>query len=188
MNDLAVASRAREGAVRLGAQLAPALRRLLKFAYDEENQLIAEVDALGGAVRYAYDAPGNVIALTDENGNTTNFEFDRNNRTLKETKPEVTDPVTGSPTRYTILHRYDANGNEIASTDENGHTTTFAFDKDNRVVLVTDANGIKTVFTYDSRNNVTHVTIGAQAQEAERELASAWKHLGDGARPGGRMP
>ena len=32
------------------------------------------------------------------------------------------------------------------------------------------------------------VTIGAEAQEAERELASAWKHLGDGARSGGRKP
>ena len=31
------------------------------------------------------------------------------------------------------------------------------------------------------------VTIGAEALEAERELASAWKHLGDGARPGGRQ-
>jgi GntR family transcriptional regulator len=32
------------------------------------------------------------------------------------------------------------------------------------------------------------VTIGAEAKEAEQELASAWKHLGDGARPGGRKP
>jgi DNA-binding transcriptional regulator YhcF (GntR family) len=32
------------------------------------------------------------------------------------------------------------------------------------------------------------VTIGAEAQEAERELATAWKQFGDGARPGGRKP
>ena len=32
------------------------------------------------------------------------------------------------------------------------------------------------------------VTIGAEAQEAERELAVAWKQLGDGARPGERKP
>jgi DNA-binding transcriptional regulator YhcF (GntR family) len=32
------------------------------------------------------------------------------------------------------------------------------------------------------------VTIGAEAQEAERELATAWKQFGDSARPGGRKP
>ena len=32
------------------------------------------------------------------------------------------------------------------------------------------------------------VTIGAQAEEAARELAVAWKQFGDGARPGGKKP
>jgi len=32
------------------------------------------------------------------------------------------------------------------------------------------------------------VTIGAEAEEAARELTVAWKQLGDGTRPGGKKP
>ncbi len=147
----------------IGAQLAPELRRVLRLEYDQENQLIAEVDAEGNTTRYRYDAPGNRIAITDANGNTTDFEYDRNNRLVREIRPAVIDPRTGLSTRYTVTHQFDANGNTIATTDENGNTTRFTFDKDDRVVMIEDANGVKTVYTYDSRHNRTSVQIGVQA-------------------------
>jgi len=147
----------------MGAQLAPAQRQVLRFSYDEEDQLTSQTDALGNTTRYAYDAPGNRISTTDALGRVTDFTYDRNNRLLRETRPAVTDPVTGLPVRYTVQHQYDANNNEIATTDENGHVTRFSFDRDNRLVMVEDGNGIKTVFTYDSRHNRTSVQIGVQA-------------------------
>ena len=70
-----------------------------------------------------------------------------------------------------MLHAYDANGNEVATTDENGQTSTYAFDKDDRQVLVTDANGIKTVFAYDSRDNATQIAIGVAAH---LDAAAKW--------------
>ena len=149
--------------VTIGAQLAPALRRVLKFSRDEENQVVSQTDALGKVSRVAYDAPGNVVSMTDENGNKTDFEFDRKNRLIKETLPAVLN-ASGQSVRYTILHLYDANGNEISTTDQNGKVTTVAFDKDDRAVMVTDANGIKTVYTWDSRDNRTQVAIGVDAQ------------------------
>src|SRR6185436_11793709 len=91
------------------------------------------------------------------------FEYDHNNRLVKEIRPAVIDPRTGVRTRYTVLHQYDANGNEVATTDENGNVTRFSFDRDNRMVMVEDANHIKTVFAYDSRHNRTSVQIGVQA-------------------------
>src|SRR5262249_42780879 len=105
----------------------------------------------------------NRISQTDENGNTTNYTFDRDNRQLVVTRPAVTDPLTGNPVRYTVQYQYDANGNRIAVTDENGHTTTTAYDKDNRAILITDPNGVKTVYSYDSRGNRTSVQIGVAA-------------------------
>ncbi len=147
----------------VGAQLIAGKRQVLRFGYDEEDQLIAQTDALGNTTVIAYDAPGNRIGVTDSLGRTTNFSYDRNNRLLKETRPTIIDPNTGLPVRYTVSHQYDANGNQIATTDENGHVTKFTFDNDNRMVMMEDGNGIKTVYTYDSRNNRTSIQIGVQA-------------------------
>jgi YD repeat-containing protein len=147
----------------IGAQLATERRRVLRFSFDEEDQKIAEADALGGQVRYALDAVGNVVATTDANGHQTEYRFDRNNRLVTETKAEVLDGTTGTATRHTVTHQYDGNGNAIATTDENGHTSRLTFDRDNRLVMVQDANGIQTVFTYDSRNNRTSIQVGVEA-------------------------
>jgi YD repeat-containing protein len=147
----------------VGAELAPAARQILKFDYDQKDRLIDQTDALGADKRYAYDGANNRISVTDEKGNTTNYAFDRDNRLLTITRPTVTDPATGNPVRYTVQYQYDASGNRISVTDENGHTTTTAYDKDNRAVLVSDANGIQTVYSYDSRGNRTSVQIGVVA-------------------------
>jgi YD repeat-containing protein len=147
----------------IGAALSPAQRRVLRFAYDEEDQLTAEVDALGETTRYQYDAPGNRIAVTDANGNTTDFEYDRNNRLIREIRPQTLDGRTGTMVRHVLQHAYDGNGNEIRTVDENGHATSVAFDRNDRTVLITDANGNQTVFRYDSRANRTQVLIGVAA-------------------------
>src|SRR5262249_52028295 len=155
----------------MGAQLAPAHRQVLRFAYDEEDQLISQTDALGGTTRIVYDAPGNRISVTDALGRVTDFTYDRNNRLLTQTRPAVTDPVSGLPVRYTVQYQYDANGNAIATTDENGHVTRFSFDRNDRAVMIEDANGIKTVYTYDNRSNRTSVQIGVQAHvDADRHV------------------
>lgn len=147
----------------IGAELAVTARQILKLDYDEKDRLISDTDALGNTRHISYDGANNRISATDANGNTTNYTYDRDNRLLTETKPAVTDPVTGQSVRYTIQHQYDANGNQIAVTDQDGHTTLTSFDKDNRVVLVKDANGIQTVYSYDSRGNRTSVQVGVQA-------------------------
>lgn len=145
--------------ITIGAQLAATLRRVLKFSYDEENQLVAQTDAMGFITRKTLDAPGNVVSVTDANGNTTQYDYDRNNRLVKETRPLL----PGQATPFTVEHKFDANGNEVETTDENGKTTKYAFDKDDNLVMVSDPNGIETVFTYDSRHNQTSIAIGVQA-------------------------
>lgn len=147
----------------VGAQLAADRRRVLRFSFDEEDQRVAEADALGNTTRYARDAVGNVVATTDANNHGTEYSFDRNNRLITETFAGVTVPATGQVVRHTVSHQYDGNGNQIAVTDENGHTTRFSFDRDDRLVLVEDANGIKTAYGYDSRHNRTSVAIGVSA-------------------------
>jgi YD repeat-containing protein len=84
--------------VTIGAQLAAALRRVLKFGYDNEDRNVSETDALGNVTTYGYDAAGNLAAVTDANSHTTNFEYDRNNRLLKEIRETITDSaIRGHP-------------------------------------------------------------------------------------------
>ncbi len=147
-----------------GVQLAEAARQILKYRYDEENQLVEVTDAMGGITTYGIDAVGNRESMTDANGNEYQYEYDHNNRLVREIMPEVVDPVTGLPTNYTIEHRYDANGNRVELVDQNGHSTVYTYDKDNAVVMVEDANGIKTVFEYDANHNRTAVSIGVEAE------------------------
>lgn len=147
----------------VGAELAPTARQILKFDYDEKDRMTSETDALGNVTRYGYDGANNRISATDANGNTTNYTYDRNNRLLVITGPAVTSPTTGQPVRYTTQYQYDADGNKVAVTDQNGHTTRTTFDKDDRVAMVQDPNGIQTVYTYDSRGNRTSVQVGVTA-------------------------
>jgi YD repeat-containing protein len=147
----------------IGAELGATARQVVRFSYDQKDRLLSGTDALGNKQSYTYDGADNRISATDANGGTTNYTYDRDNRLLIETKPAVVDPATGQPVRYTIQHQYDANGNQVAVTDQDGHTVRTTFDKDNRGVLVQDANGIQTVYTYDSRGNRTSVQVGVQA-------------------------
>jgi len=147
----------------IGAELAPAARQILKLDYDQKDRLISQTDALGNTTHYAYDGANNRVAVTDANGHTTNYTYDRDNRLLTVTQPAVNNPTTGQSVRYATQYQYDANGNRVAVTDADGHTTQTTFDKDNRAVLVQDPNGIQTVYTYDSRSNRTSVQIGVQA-------------------------
>lgn len=146
-----------------GLQLEVAKRQILKFTFDEENQVISQVDAEGNVSSQSYDAVGNRLSFTDGNGNTTNFIFDKNNRRRFEIHPQVADPVNGGVVRYAAETRYDGNGNVIEEIDENGHSTKYTFDRDKRLVVTQDANGTKTIFQYDSRNNRTSVIIDGDA-------------------------
>jgi YD repeat-containing protein len=146
-----------------GLQLEAAKRQIHKFSFDEEDQTISQVDAMGHLTSQAYDAVGNTVSVTDANGNTTNFIFDKNNRRILQIHPTVIHPVTGDPVRYVSETRYDGNGNVIEEIDENGNSTKYTFDRDNRLVVTQDAKGTKTIFQYDSRNNRTSVIIDGDA-------------------------
>ena len=155
-----------------GLQHEVSKRQTTTYAYDAENQQVRVTDALGHVTSYTYDAPGNVVAIEDGNHHVTNLVYDRNNRLRFEvqaavgvfdaaTGEAVIDAATGlqKTVRYTTEHRFDANGNEIQTIDQNGHITRYKFDKMNRATRVTDGNGIKTGFAWDGNDNLLSVTI-----------------------------
>lgn len=160
-----------------GMQLEAAKRQILKFNFDEEDQLIEQTDAMGGESAQTYDAVGNRLSFTDENGNATEYEFDKNNRSVLVRHPHVVDPTSttgellkdefGNPVEYTFQTIYDGNGNVVEEIDENGNRTKYTFDRDSRLVVTEDAIGTKSIFEYDSRNNRTRVIIDGDATVSE---------------------
>ncbi len=155
-----------------GLQLELSKRQTTTYAYDAENQRVSVTDAKGNITSYIYDAPGNVVAIEDANHHIRNLAYDRNNRLRFEVSAAVGvfDPVTGAAvidavTRlqqtvsYTVEHRFDGNGNEIETIDQNGKSTGYAFDTANRVSSVTDANGIVSSFSYNGDDKITRVEI-----------------------------
>ena len=143
-----------------GAQLAADARQTRRYVYDAEDRLVEEIDAEGFSTHYAYDGLGNLHQIINARGDITDFEYDLVNRLVTERLAAVDDPANpGGSIRYTVLHTFDANGNEVATTNENGNTTRFSFDGSDRVVTAIDALGTETRFEYDGEDNTLSIKV-----------------------------
>jgi len=137
-----------------GLQLAEANRQILKFRYDEENQLIETTDAEGGKTGFSYDAVGNVISVTDANGYALANSQDA---WAQEKRVELHKNADAD-----LLS--DADRAELLAM----YTTRFEFDKVNRKVREIKAEVIdpktgapvryQVITEYDGNGNIITVT------------------------------
>lgn len=104
-------------------------RYRLEWAYDDHGNVILEVDALGRKINRQYDLNDNLIV---EQGPSTEFytrhTYDLANRLVHS------DEIHNDGRHFTISHRYDYNGNRIASVDRFGNETRYEYDALNRLV------------------------------------------------------
>jgi RHS repeat-associated protein len=146
-------------------------------AYDADGEVCwSEVAAVSGpscasppasgtdTTSYTYDADGNELTVTDPSGDVTTTTYDKDNRVCWSEPLSVSSPTCGSPpTTETTTDYYDADGNTLAVTGQNGDvatcnpTTTSAcadttynvYDEQNLELSTTDPLN-NTVYTYDS--------------------------------------
>lgn len=134
-----------------------------KNIYDDQNRVIAQIDANGGEYRLEYG--DNYTTATDAEGNSVTYFRDEQQRTSKivdaqggETlftygdQGEIiseTDPL-GNVTMYD----YDKLGNKISSTDARGESVFFTWDGAHHLLSRTDQNGNTTSYSYDKAGNV----------------------------------
>ena len=102
------------------------------------------------ATTYRYDAKGNKTSITDGNGNTTATHYDASSRVNCSQTGLSTGSLTGKTTcdDNSSGHRfycpagdtcpathyvYDANGNQVAQTDGEKHTSVSAFDNNDQL-------------------------------------------------------
>jgi len=63
----------------------------------------------------------------------------------------------GAGAEQAVSYDYDAAGNLISATDEEGKKTAYQYDALNRLTEITDPAGEKTTLGYDRRDNIVKV-------------------------------
>ncbi|MEU8745999.1 RHS repeat-associated core domain-containing protein [Streptomyces parvulus] len=123
-----------------------------RFVVNENMQVVAEIDPLGGVVRTMYDDHHHVVSTTDELGRRTVLSRDEAGRPIEAVRPDgaVFRFEYGVEGLLRFIRRpdgacwsrtYDARGNCFQMTDPTGATTQFTYDAAGSVTQVTDALG-----------------------------------------------
>jgi YD repeat-containing protein len=136
-------------------RITPPKNTPINFEYDIGDRLTKVTNALGQASVYAYNTRNNRTQLTDPLGRITKWTYGRSDRLLKQEWPAV-NSVTASRS-YT----FDAAGNVLSETTENGAVLTYTFDALNRRTNLATSGGaplagevISTAYTLDANGNV----------------------------------
>ncbi|MCC7333737.1 MAG: putative Ig domain-containing protein [Pirellulaceae bacterium] len=137
--------------------------RITEYKYDERDNLITQIDAMGGIVQFRYDAQGNRVLLQDPVGNITTWTYDELNRVAEERDPfywvdfvadnstldidamlaavveENEEPSTASLTTnqgaaHVRSFAYDAEGNQSKMIDRNNRRREFSYDHAGRLL------------------------------------------------------
>lgn len=109
-------------------------RSITLYAYDELNQLVSEINALGVETRYDYDLEGNV---------TRQSVYDFLGEKIKDEE-----------------FQYDALGRLVAYKDALGNVTRTSYDGSGNVAAILTAEGRLTVNHYDEAGNLSKVRTG----------------------------
>ena len=122
--------------------------------YNHSRQAVAQSDPLGHkrAWKYASTESGPQTTVIEPNGSETLVQFD--NSTL----PTATTRAYGSTLAATTTDEYEGSDNLIASTDPEGHETTYGYDSEGNRTRETDPLGRTTKWTYDSTHDVLTTT------------------------------
>jgi YD repeat-containing protein len=110
--------------------------------YDEHNQKVREIDALGHGARFAYDERGNVVEIQKPDGATLGLQYGAHDQLL-----QATDAI-GGVWRW----QYDDKARLASRVDPLGHATRFAYVR-NQLRTLTDPAGHATQVDYDAENN-----------------------------------
>lgn len=117
----------------------PLGRTGVRTEYDENQRLVAMVDADGNRTQLEHGLANNTETIYDPLGNPTTYEYDNRGNILTEIN------ALGQKT----VRTYDANDNLLTETDPLGNTTTYTYDSNNNILTQVDPLGNKTEHTYE---------------------------------------
>ncbi|PAK26576.1 hypothetical protein CJD44_09275 [Streptomyces sp. alain-838] len=123
-----------------------------RYAVNENCQVVAEWDPIGGLTRMTYDSDHHLLSRTDALGRRTQVDYDDAGRPVTVVRPdgactEYTYNELGLPSTITLPDRgtvrcaYDERGNRTAITDTDGAVFRYAYTADGHMCALTDPSG-----------------------------------------------
>lgn len=125
----------------------------LTYAYDDAHRLTSVTNNLGESLTYTLDALGNRTATVVKSA--ASVVTKQQSATFDELGRVMANIGAAS---QTTTHAYDANSNEIATTDPRAKVYGQTFDALNRLYQETDPDSYHTTITYNGKDEVTGVT------------------------------
>ena len=105
-----------------------ALGNTTLYQYNAAGQVTKTTFADGSSITDEYDSQGNKISEIDQNGIETDYQYNQYGELSAVIEPPVLDPASGQVVNPTYYYTYDIYGNQISTTDAEGHTTSYTFD------------------------------------------------------------
>jgi RHS repeat-associated protein len=152
-------------------------------SYDSGDRLLTQTDPKGLETTYAYggdnfSSSGGTTTITDPHGNVEVQNFANGElmsdvmgsgtsvaATTSNTYDSTTLGITAvtDPNSHTSSATFDADGNELTSTDALGNTTTTMYNGFDEPLMVTDPKGNVTTTTYDANGNKLTTTTSTRS-------------------------
>jgi RHS repeat-associated protein len=112
--------------------------------YDDDDRLIATIDADGHRIEFDHQIPQRIERVRDRRGNFTTYSYDEEGRVLTET----------NALNQTITRSYDADGNVLIETDPLGRQRIMTWDERGNQLTETNDLGQTDTRTYNARNQL----------------------------------
>lgn len=110
--------------------------------YDGYNNVIEEVNKKGVSNKYQYDSVGNLIKVQNDEGRYIHYEYDTSNNVIYKTN-------NGRVAKY----NYDQQNNLLKQEDEYGYVREYQYNRLNQKISYTKPDGTVIPYAYDLLGN-----------------------------------
>lgn len=154
---------------RLSAKTVANWNKSVDYAYDGNNNRIKMTDPDGGETIYIYDDNNRLTALQNPSGLLTGFIYDPVGRVVRQNNANSTYTTYSYDAADRLLmlsnftpsgavmssyaYTYDANGNRLTMTDQNGGVNQYQYDAVDQVTGVTYSDGAMESYLFDPQGN-----------------------------------
>jgi len=121
---------------------------MTRYQWNENGQVVCEIDPLGGTKRTEYDEHGRIIAEIDANGAKIKYEYDD-----KSNRHKIIDPIENE-----TLFIFNTDHLQLMLIEPTGNVWNREYDVLNRLIVVEDPLENRWVLSYDTDGNLIQVT------------------------------